>query len=196
MAFTQFRWDWSGWQGAPGVTLLRCRDNLDDTQTSAAAAAQATMWTAIKGFLPTGVTLTCQPTVSVINDGDGGLVEQRNISAMPAAVVGSGTGSWAAVSGFCIIWKTGTSTGRRLLMGRTFIVPAANATFDNTGKVSPSSRTSILTAAGTYVARVSVGTPGRPVAWHRPKPGVAGYSADITSVQLNQLGAELTRRRD
>ena len=196
MAFTQFRWDWNGWGGGPGVTLFRVAQNTDSTQTDSAAAAQKAFWEAIKGYLPTTVTLTCAPTVSVINDGDGSLVEQRSIATVPAVTTGTSPAVYTAVAGACLVWKTNTSTGRRLLQGRTFLVPLTSGAFDASGKVAVTVRNGILNAAATYITRVGTGVPGRPVVWHRPKPGVSGYSADVTNAQLNILGAELTRRRD
>lgn len=196
MTFTQFRWDWNGWGGGPGVTLFRCQENLDNTQMDAAAAAQRVWFDAMKGLIPSSITITVSPTVSVIADGDGSLVEQKSIPTPPASVTGTTGANYSASSGACVVWKTNASTGRRLLQGRTFVVPLTSGAFDATGKLAAAVRTSILTASNTYVSRVAGGVPGHPCVWHRPVNLTGGFSAAVTSAQVNVLGASLKRRRD
>jgi hypothetical protein len=196
MTFSSITWRWDGWAGGPGFTVFRMSGNLDNTQTDAAAAAQRTFWAAHVAYLPSVVTLTCDTVVKVFADADGSLVEQRTIATPPAVVNGVGSGAWSAVAGACIVWRTGQSTGRRILMGRSFLVPLAQAAWGTNGQLSPAFLTASTNAAGAYTARVGAGVPGHPVVWHRPKPGAAGFSADVTAVTVNKTGAEIRRRRD
>lgn len=197
MTFTQFKWKWSGWPGGDGVTLLRCFDNLDSTQTDAAAAAQRVFWNAIKGYLPAAIKLSCEPVVQVYADGDGGLADQRSIATMPADVQGAGAGNWSAVAGCCVIWRTAQPMGRRMLMGRTFLIPGANSMYGTDGRVEAGFRAVVNAALTTYVTRVGTGTPGRPVVWHRNTKGATnGLSAPVTSAAVGLKVAELVRRRD
>lgn len=178
------------------MTLFRVQDNCDSTQTDAAAAAQRVLLAALVPYLPSGVTLTCAPTVSIVAEADGSLAEQRSIATVPAVVTGSSAAAYSASSGACVVWRTNVSTGRRVLMGRTFFVPLTSATFDATGKLGTTPRNAILTAATTYVNRVSAGVPGHPAVWHRPVNFSGGQLGAVTSVSVNIVGADLRRRRD
>lgn len=196
MTIAKFTVRWDGWTGAPGYSNFYVAGNLDETQTDAAAAAIKTFLEAIKGHIASAATLSFIPQVQIIAEGDGSLAEQRNIPTVPAVIVGSGTGAFAAPSGVCITWRTSVSTGRRLLQGRTFVVPCGATTMQTDGTVATAAITTIVNAGNAYVARVSMGTPGRPVVWHRPKPGSSGLSAQISNCTVNDKIAVLRSRRD
>ena len=196
MTIAKFTVRWDGWTGAPGYSNFYALGNLDETQTDAAAAAIKTFLEAIKSHIASVATLSFIPTVQIIAEGDGSLAEQRNIATVPANIIGAGSGVFAAPAGACITWRTTTSTGRRLLQGRTFIVPVGNTTLQSDGTLGAAPITTIVNAGNAYVARVSMGTPGRPVVWHRPKAGSPGLSAQITNCTVTDKVAVLRSRRD
>jgi hypothetical protein len=196
MTIAKFTVRWDGWTGAPGYTNFYALGNLDETQTDAAAAGIKTFLEAIKGYIAAVCTLTFIPTVQIIAEGDGSLAEQRNIATVPANVVGGSSGNFAAAGGACITWRTNTSTGRRLLQGRTFIVPIGGLAMQSDGTLATTAVNGLVNAGNAYVARVSMGTPGRPVVWHRPKGGASGLSAQITNCTVADKVAVLRSRRD
>ena len=197
MPIAKFTTRWDGWTGAPGYSNFYVWGSPDGAQIDAAAAAIRTFFFAVRGALPSIVTLTCVPTVQIFSEGDGSLADQVNITTTPAAVAGSGSGNFSAASGICVSWRTAQSTGRRLLLGRTFLVPcAAVAGFGPDGTVDTTMLSTVITAANTYVNRVPQGTNGRPVVWHRPKNGSGGLMANVTSATVTDKTAVLRSRRD
>ena len=198
MTFSQITWRWDGWAGAPGFTAFRMLGDLDQTQTDAAAAAQKTFLGTLASWLATGSTIACDTVVKIYADGDGSLVDQRSIATVPTAVTGSQSGAYSAVTGVCVVWRTNQSTGRRMLMGRSFLIPLGGSLWAVTGQVGSTPLNTISTAANTYVNRVAAGVNGRPVVWHRPSsPGATdGFSAACTGATVNKSGSELRRRRD
>lgn len=196
MVFTQITWQWNGWAGAPGYSVFRGLGNTDSTQTNTFAAALRTFLSALTTSIPTGVTLICLPDAQVVNDGDGSLVEIRPIGSLPSGISGSASGNFSGATGAAVAWKTAYSTGRRLLQAKTFLVPLAAAAFSATGVLSGTTRTAIINAAQALIAAPGVGVPGHLVAWHRPKGGAVGHSAEVTAVGVNAAGAVLRSRRD
>lgn len=196
MTIAKFTVRWDGWTGAPGYTNFYAMGNLDESQTDAAAARIKTFLEAIKGHIPSACTLSFIPTVQIIAEGDGSLAEQRNIATLPANVIGGGGGTFAAPAGVCITWRTATSTGRRLLQGRTFIVPMSVTAQQTDGTIINTALTVFVNAANAYVGGVGLGVPGRAAVWSRPKPGRAGLSAAVVNATVADRVAVLRSRRD
>lgn len=196
MPLMKFTTRWDGWTGAPGYSNWYADGNLDQTQTDAAAAAIRTFLQAIRTWIPTVVTINMIPTVQVYAEGDGSLADQRNIATVPLPVTGIGAGAFPASTGACVTWRTTYSTGRRLLMGKTFLVPLATTAYQTDGSLDNTVLGNLVAAANTYVNRVSSGTPGHPVAWRRPRGGTGGVSAMITSASMSDKAAVLRSRRD
>src|SRR3954465_15386389 len=134
MTFTQFQFTWAGWTGAPGVSLFRASGDLDSTQTDAAALAIRTLINAVAAYIPSTVTVLCEPLMKVYADGDGSLVHSETIASVPAGIQGTGTGNFSALSGAALIWRTTHSMGRRLLSGRTFFVPLSSGPYFTDGR--------------------------------------------------------------
>jgi hypothetical protein len=187
---------WDGWTGAPGYSNFYVNGNVDETQGDAAAAAIKTMLEAIKSLIPIAVTISFVPTLQIIAEGDGSLSDQRNLATVPAPVAGGAAGNFSAPAGVCMTWRTTVSSGRRLIQGRTFIVPTAATSNQTDGTLATTTITTFQNAGNAYVARVSMGTPGRPVVWKRPKPGVSGVAAQISNCTVADRAAVLRSRRD
>jgi hypothetical protein len=197
MTFTQFQFTWNGWTGAPGVSLFRVSGDLDSTQTDAAAAAIRSLFSSIAVMIPSVVKISCEPLMRVVADGDGSLVHSETIATVPSDVNGSASGAFASLSGAAVIWRTTHSMGRRLLSGRTFMVPLGQSAFATDGRLASGFRTAISAGASTYVNRVAAGVPGHPIVWHRPsfKGATDGSSWPVSSGGVGLYPAELTARR-
>lgn len=187
---------WDGWTGAPGYSNWYVWGSPDQTQTDAAAAAVRTFLQAIRAYLPSVVSINFVPTVQVYAEGDGSLADQRNIVTIPGTVTGSGAGNFAASTGIVVSWRTTQSTGRRLLLGRTFLVPASAVAYQTDGTVDNGALVVIAGAANAYVARVAADVPGHPVVWHRPVNGGGGSMGNITAATVADRTAVLRSRRD
>ena len=193
---TKFSVRWDGWTGAPGYSNFYADGNLDSTQTDAAAGAIKTFLEAVKNLIAVPAVISFIPQVQILAEADGSLQDQRNIATLPAAVTAGGSGLFSAPSGMCVTWRTATSTGRRLLTGRTFLVPLASASYQADGTLSTATINTATAAALVYVNRLSGGTPGHPVVWHRPKNGSGGFSGLMTGATVTDKAAVLRSRRD
>jgi hypothetical protein len=196
MVMSKFVVEWNGWVGQPGFSTFFVSGNTDDTQTNAAAAAIKTMIGLWASYIPQVITLAFHPTVQVVNDGDGSLVEERPISTKPSDTLGASGLAFSAVSGFCITWRTAARGPRKPTLGRSYVVPATGAAFHTDGTMLDTARTALLANSNTYVNRVAAGVPGHPVVWRRNTPGgTNGQSFPITSATINDRAVFLSSRR-
>lgn len=177
---------WTGFAGAPGYTQLYFGE-LDNGTVAATRA----FWNSLTALLPNDVTITVANSGDLIDavtgDITGGWTET---STTP--VVGINTGSWANAAGLGVNWVTPAIINGRRLRGRTFIVPAASAAFDNDGSLTGATVTTLTAAAQALVADAS----SELLVWHRPKPGSGGSSAVVTSVVVPDKTFVLRSRRD
>lgn len=193
---TRIVWRWEGWFGAPGYTTFYARGTLFGTTLDSFAAATRTFLMARQLDFPGSIVLKCQPTATQLNDTDGTLIAPLAIPTPPADVQGAGLSTFSGATGIVVVWRTGRLVVRRLMLGRTFLVPAATGAFDTQGTLASASLTAWQTAATTYVNRVGLGSDGRPVIWHRnTKFQADGFSADVTSATVNDQAQVLTSRR-
>ena len=188
----------SGFAGAPGLINLYWNGAAAGTFTSgdatAAVAATYALINAIKACFAGNCVMQVQPSVETVDALTGQLV--GIVSATPvAAVNGSGTGTVLSAEGPLLQWLTADVVGRRLVRGRTFLVPSASSALATTGTVLPATVTTVLAAAATYIA-----TSGpSPVIWHRPVPfgtGANGSAHEIIAAGMPLTVAVLRSRRD
>lgn len=194
---TRITWRWDGWFGAPGYSNFYVRGTLFGTTLDAAAAALKTFLATQPALFPTNVVLTCLPTATQMNDTDGTLLAPIAIPTVPAVVSGTGGTTFSGTSGMVVCWRTARLVVRRLMVGRTFLVPIGSSSYDNQGTLNDSTKTTMTTAANTYVNRVGTGSDGRPVVWHRNQKFQSdGFSADAISATINDQASVLTSRRN
>jgi hypothetical protein len=198
----QVVWEWSGFTGAPGYTNLFF-DAAGGTQTDALAAVTKSQifFSGLTPNLPDDVHIAPQTDVRVINDIDGKLVDIFTVIGV-AGVQGGQPGNYAAPVGAIVFWPTTTVHGGRRMTGRTFIVPASAAAFQDDGTLN--------TAAGTTInqAAEDMRTASGPAfgVWGRPKfskpatvpPTVVenGKWGPATSSRVPDKCVVLTSRRD
>lgn len=192
------RWTWTGFQGQPGFS------NFFGLGTASQAFADgirtflvAAIGTAGNGALPSGVAITPDSFVDIINDTTGFLDSSQAVTP-PAAVTFAGGTSFASVAGICVTWATGGfatgPSGRpRRVRGRTFLIPISGSGYDTDGTLVASRVTAVNAAAAAYV-----GGSWNPCVWHRPTGigGVNGSSHRMTGGQTRDKVAILTSRRD
>ena len=188
----------TGFAGAPGLINLYWNGSAPGAFTSgdatAAVAATYALMNAIRQGFSGNAAIQVQPNVETVDALTGQLV--GIVSATPvASITGSGAGTTLAAEGPLIQWLTADVVGRRLVRGRTFVVPSASSALSTTGTVLPAYVTSVLAAAATYIA-----TSGpSPVIWHRPVPfstGANGSAHEIVAAGMPLTVAVLRSRRD
>ena len=188
----------SGFTGAPGLINLYWNGAVAGTFTAAdataAVAAVRTLLSGVSAMFGNGVSMQVQSAVETMEATTGQLIGVE--AATPVAVLAAtGTGNVLTAEGPLIQWFTAAVVGRRLLRGRTFIIPGATAQLSTVGTVLPTAVTTILAAANAYIAT----TGPSPVIWHRPVPyatGGNGLASEIVSAQVPLKVAVLRSRRD
>lgn len=185
---------WQGFQGAPGYTNWY---GLSDGDAVAAANAlgprMRAFFAAIGIYIPSGASVKVQRTYQVLNSVTGAITSESALSADPAAVNGTGSGSYSAASGAVVNWETGlfNDAGHRI-RGRTYLVPLA-AVYNTDGGLSPSAITTIGNAATAALG----GTGGLGV-FSRPHPKGAGNGTFRTATAgvIHNKASVLRTRRD
>lgn len=187
---------WSGWSGQPGFSNFWMIGAPTDSEATSAAAAIKALIQTWATYIPQTITLSFQPDLQVFDEQTGLLTDERPIPAKPTDTLGASGLAYAAVSGFCITWRTGVVSVRRPMMGRTFVVPATGAAFATDGTLLDSARTALLASASTYVGRVAGLANGHPAVWRRPSPGGSnGVARSVSSATITDQAVFLRSRR-
>jgi hypothetical protein len=127
-----------------------------------------------------------------------------------AAVIPNGTGPYAAPSGACLRWRTGTIVHNHRLSGRTFLVPLDGDCYSSGGKLTAGTVTALLGEANQLLitqsaslvvwSRPFLGTPAIPPTANTPgraaNPARLGSHGLVTSVTVKDTVAVLRSRRD
>jgi hypothetical protein len=185
-----------GIQGLPGLSTVYAKGaaatpvNADGTDMLARVRA---FWLPLAGSMPTGVTVSVNGQVDIINEADGSLAGSLSL-ASPAAVNGSGGSALPIAAAIVLQEQTGVIIAGRRLRGRSFISPVSTGTSTN-GFVANATGATIIAAALTTLTGA---TTSAPVVWHRPNPkGAANGSVSvITAFAVGPNFGVLRSRRD
>lgn len=193
MAITRITAQWNGFRGAPGYSNFFFDDALAGAPAvEAAAVAVATFFEDISSRIPTGTSITIQPTADVLDEASGQITSVIDFSA-PPSISGGNSGGYSAATGAVVNWNTSDYVNGRRVRGRTFIVPLGSSVFDGAGDLTSVSLSQIRTAAETLIGT----TLDAPMCvWHRPVNGSGGSAHVISSATVPDLGAVLRSRRD
>ena len=148
-----------GFPGAPGVSTFYCLDPESFLPNLRLFLQN------FAGILPAGVTIDIEPLGDQIVDTTGVLVGTWT-AAVPAAIIGSGSGSYAAPAGICVNWITSQIYDGHRLRGRTFMVPLVAAAYEGDGTIGATLLANLRTNAQDFVSSVTANM----VVWHRPIP--------------------------
>lgn len=178
---------WSNWPGAPGYTNFYALTGGPIVTLTDGIRA---FFDAIKGIVPTGITITVQPSGDQINDVSGAITGAWSVDPGPAPVVGASGGTYAGNAGGVVSWRTNGVVGNRRVRGRSFIVPLASTVYDTNGLTS----SAIATLQGAATALLTTAD-GNLAVWSRPTALRAGSSHPITAATVPDLSASLRSRR-
>jgi len=177
---------WTGLSGLPGVSVF-----YGELAGSANADLKA-FFTAIQGQFPFGLSWTIPGGGDLIEDSTGALSGTWVNTGGGGTVAASGASAHAAGTGAYVNWRTGAVVGGRRLMGRTFLAPLPNTSYDAAGSIVTGNLSALQTACTNLV------TLGNTRVWHRPTTpgGSDGSSAVPTSAEVpDQVTSLRTRRR-
>lgn len=192
MPYTTLTVKWENFPGAPGWTRIKFNGALDAAAAQTAANNLKTFLNGIVSFIPTGITLTIQPTAEAHTDA-GILTDIVAIGSPPSAATGSATGKYTGGGGAVIHWITGAIHLGHKVRGRTFLVPLAGSAFDTNGTIDNTALLSLRGAADALVAS----TPKLAVSSKKPPDGSgAVLTTVVVSAVINDKAAIMRSRRD
>lgn len=175
---------WTGQTGLPGYSLFYCDSAVDVTTDL------ATFFTAVKGAFPSGTSWDIPNAGDELESTTGALV--GSWSGGTAATVTSTAGAlgYGAGVGAYVRWNTGIIINGRRLKGRTFLTGINASGYDTDGTISPSYRTTFVSAASALAASTKLKI------WHRPPHGASsGGLGDVLSSTIPDRVTSLKSRR-
>jgi len=183
---------WQGGNIGTGFTNLFFEGGVSTAQ-AAADAARAFFNTAYGsgGMLPSGISITFDPTVTDINVETGLMGGEESVTT-PLAVTGGDSTVYAAVAGACVTWVTNGFVGGKRVRGRTFLVPVGGQGLQTNGTLGTTFLTGLATACNNLIAAA----PSFSV-WHRPASVAAGGGQlfQVLQAKVADKTAYLTSRR-
>lgn len=192
MVTFQYRAMWSIPNAGPAVSTFHY-SLLPAGDPSGVLTQVRTFLAANSNSIPNDVTISFSDEVTAHDTATGQL--QQVIPVVPAAsLTGGNAGLWAGGAGLRVSWLTeGIVAGRRV-RGTTFIVPAANVVFDNTGRVTSAVQSAWQAAANTYLTAMNTAG-AQPAVWSRPTPTRSGSNHIIVGSAVPGLAATLRGRK-
>lgn len=178
--------DWTTAAGGGQNSVMYCSTDGNIQDYTVALDA---MFTSMRIYLASTTTFQVRRTGRILNPETGTLLGDWN-STGTTQKAGQAAGTQGPdASQVLIRWKTGLITAGRRVQGRTFIPGLANNQY-SLGNVLPPVADAITAAAQSFA---SDGTGA--MVWNRPKTGLSGAEALITSGACWSELAVLRRRR-
>lgn len=182
-----------GYPGAPGYTNLyfELAGVLSDTNAQFQAVHDAL--NGIAGQEPVAWSGQINVVGRVLETTSGHLAKFSNTPVgLQAAIPGRAPGGFGAgVAGVVIGYSTATVNRARLVRGRTYVVPVFAGTFEGDGTITEGQRIAFEQVA-QILFEAAVGF----CVWSRPRLGVGGLTAPVTSWRVTDQAAFLSSRRN
>ena len=188
---------WTGWAGGPGYSNFYFSPDAiqNATHVTNVQARVKAFFSAFTLCLPTGLSIQVQQDSQIVASATGAIVDTISATSLQAAVAGAGAANFSAISGACVIWKTGITVHSHQLKGKTFLVPLTNGAYDTDGTILASRLTELRTAATALAAAGAFPVEEQLVVWHRPVAGAGGSASTTVSSSVNDRVAYLKSRR-
>lgn len=153
--------------------------------------ALQTFYNAIKGGLPTGLTILVQAEGESFDSATGAPAGTWS-GGSSTGLTGGATGSYAQGVGGRIVWGTNGVTNNRRVRGSTYIVPLGGAYYSADGSIDDTFRLSAVQNA-INAFRSEVGPAF--VIWTRPSDEASGVVNSTTSGAMSDRVSWLRSRR-
>lgn len=190
--YNRCRVAWANFPGAPGVSTFYFGSSTVDM------SALRTFFAAFTNLIAGGVQLQIPSAGDQINDTDGSIT---GIWTGPAqtVVTTTGSGAYSGASGAVVEWLSSAIVGGRRPIGKTFLVPLAQANYDTNGTLTSAFLTAAQTAANALIVAYAgemkvLSRPFTPPAGS-PKPPRVGVASTIVAARIPDLAAVLRSRR-
>ena len=181
----RIRCELTGTTGLPGLATF-----YSTTSVPSAKADVEDFWDAVRGLMPSGLSIRVPNTGDIIEDSTGELVGTWT-EGSAATLNGSNALEYAAGVGVRIQWNTGGIRNGRRVRGATFLCPLTRDSFDAQGTIGSSSLSTIQAAADALAAS------GEFVIWSRPTSTApaSGDSFAVTGATVPDRITALRSRR-
>jgi hypothetical protein len=188
---------WSGFPGAPGFSNFYFGSTVSGSGLNAenAMLRVKAFFDGITLCLPVDVHIQVHGNPQIIDPATGDVTGSIATGDEPAETVGAGGEFFSAISGACVIWRTGVALGSTLLKGKTFVVPMSSAAYGTSGGILPTRLAELRTAALTLAQPDEFPPEESLVVWHRPGGEVAGQAINTTGATVSDRAAYLKSRR-
>lgn len=178
---------WSGSQvTGPGISTFF----LANSTTAGWPAALVTFFTALRSFVPTGITWTVPGVADIIEDTTGVLVTANSPGGGGTVTSNGGAVDFKPGVGLRMRWLTGGVVAGRRVTGTTFLCPTTSQEIPN-GVVQASTVTAVNNAMVAYIGAAGLD----PAVWSRPAPGRSGSTHVITASSVPSTLTWLRSRR-
>jgi hypothetical protein len=181
--------------GAPGLSTFYFGSGVTDM------TGLKNFYNAIKDLFPLTLGSTIPNNGDQINENDGKITGVWSGSGGGGAVSAAASASYSGATGLVIDWLTGGIVNGHRVMGRTYIVPGANAIYDTQGSIN----TTTINAVGTAVNALLASYVDGMKVWSRPydppsdgkphPPARVGSMHTITSARIPDLAVTMRSRR-
>lgn len=178
------------WTGGPigvGASVLHFVSVGSSASAQAVADATRVCFEAIKGQIPTAVSISYDAEVREISNA-GALVAVYPVTA-PLVTTPTGVGPYAAGTGAMVRHSTGIVVGGKRLQGRTFIVPILSSNYSSVGSIAGGTQTTISNAF-TALRTTTAGVGSSLAVWSRANASTAAVTG---SACLGRVSALRTR---
>lgn len=139
------------WSGTPVVGPGVSTFYADPSTTAGWPAALVTLFTALKNYVPTGVTWTIPSVADQVTVENGELSGTATWTGGGTVLSSGGAVDYKPGVGARLRWSTGGIVGGRHVVGTTFLVPLTSQEYPN-GVVQAGTRSAIETAMAAYIA--------------------------------------------
>jgi hypothetical protein len=178
------------WSGTPVVGPGISTFYLAGAVTAGWPAALVTLFTALRNFVPNGVTWTIPGTVDLIEVTNGVLMGANSPGGGGAVASNGGAVDFKPGVGIRMRWLTAGVVAGRRVNGTTFLVPSTSQEIPN-GVVQSTTVTSIQNAMNTYLG----GAYDDPSVYSRPAPSRLGSIHPIQTALVPQSLTWVRTRR-
>lgn len=178
------------WSGSPvtgpGISTFYSATSV----TTGMPAALVTLYTALRNFVPTGVTWTVPGVVDIIDSGTGVLTTSNTPGGGGTVTSAGGAVDFKPGVGLRMRWLTAGVVAGRRVNGTTFLCPTTSQEIPN-GVVQGTTVTAVQNAMAAYIADAGF----EAAVWSRPTPIRSGSIHVITSQQVPSALSWLRTRR-
>jgi len=179
----RFKVSLDNWNGGPGRNTWHMAQagelgGAAQSDLEGMAADIQAVYTAVAGFIVSGVTIDIEPVVEGFDVATGNLVSVTGIVS-PDQVVGSASsalGNLSRATQACVRLKTDAIRGNRVLQGRHFIGPLSAGAFNSSGQIDSADKAAIEAAYGGVL---DVAGNGRLGVWGQPNPDVPALNTGV-----------------